>query len=936
MIEKFLNKAAKKLIAGDYTGPKSVVVLPNRRSEVFLKQEIKKINKNNIWLPDFLPIDEFVQKVSGISKADNISIGFDLFHSYQQKERENAKSIDEFLSWTPMILNDFNDIDNSMVDAKEVYSQLSAIKAIEQWSPERKILTELQENYLRFYNSMYDYYNGLKEILTLKNCGYQGMINRHLAENIEQSNIKWDRFLIIGINALSEAEIRIFSYLNQNYHTKFIWDIDQYYFNPSKGKDNHEAGKHILHIIDRLKLEMDDEVEQYLTKTKKKINIFGVPKSIGQVKFIGQELSKSNLDNNSNTAIVLANEGLLIPLLNSLPVNEGKNSYNLTLGYPTAASQIDHFFEAWIDVIESINSNQKTIKSNSLINLIENPVVKQILDTRKQITRSISELLIVSYPISIGFNEITNFIKQKDNDASISFSDLINEANNSSISQALLSLMNVIIKNIESAKASSILYGELLHSLTNILGKLIKYTSDYENDINFHSLKKISKQLFSLTNVNLVGEPLRGIQIMGMLETRTLDFDNIYILSVNEGILPKTTSVDSFIPMDIRRELNLPLPSDKTDIYSYHFHRLLQRSTNITLLYNSDAEKLGGGEKSRFILQIENELRNANPDIKISEKIIDTKIKKDGENIDADIIVIEKNKDIQDRISKLSQTGYSASLFNSYITCSLKFYFQQILRLKTESSIGQSIEANTFGTVIHETLESLYQSEIKAQISTDRIKSRIDKSEKLLISIFKKNYKNDNLTTGKNLLIFEVAKNYISNFLKWEIKNQKLVPSQLISTEEKIVSNIPGSSITVKGTIDRVDELLADGKTRIIDYKTGFINPSNLKVADITKLTTDPDLSKSFQVMYYAWLYNLKYSNSNIEAGIISMRSMSHGFIPLILKEFQDISEYFQIFGESVHTLVDEISNTNIPFRQTDKIERCKFCDYSTICNRVT
>ncbi len=272
-----------------------------------------------------------------------------------------------------MIINDFNDIDNSMADAKTVYSQLSAIKAIEQWNTDGRPLTEMQQNYIRFYNSMYGFYDGLVNRLKLMGSGYQGLINRYLAENVNQKtqDLQWNKYLIIGINALSESEIRVFEHINQNFDAEFLWDIDDYYFNLNDKKTIHEAGKHIRKIIEKLKLNPHDQVESNLNNSSKKIRVFGVPKNIGQVKFMGQELSNQSEIAGRNTAIVLGNEGLLIPLLNSLPNNHGNNKYNLTLGYPLANSQADYFFSSWIDLIDSTDNQNNKIDTNKLIKFID-------------------------------------------------------------------------------------------------------------------------------------------------------------------------------------------------------------------------------------------------------------------------------------------------------------------------------------------------------------------------------------------------------------------------------------------------------------------------------------------------------------------------------------------------------------------------------------
>lgn len=939
-MEKFLSKAASKLITENYSGPYSVVILPNRRSEVFLKQEIKKINDSNIWLPEFYPIDEFFQKVSRIRKADNITTWFELFDIYKETEGKGAKSIDEFLSWAPMILNDFNDLDNSMADAKDMYSQLSAIKALENWNLNTKPLTESQENYIRFYNSMFDFYEGLNTSLKSKGTGYQGLINRHLAENIQTltEDLKWKKFLIIGINALSEAEIKVFSYLKQNFKTEFLWDLDEYYFNNSQQKFQHEAGKHIKYAIDRLKIELPDEIESNLTQQPKQIRAFGTPKNIGQVKFIGQELLHNDNLKGTNTAIVLGNENLIIPLLNSLPDKDGEINYNLTLGYPLAVSQVDHFFGAWLDVIESTDYHKLTINTNTLINFLNNPISRQLLDVQKPVSEKLLHKILYLNIHNISFKELISAIGEFDKKACENIASLLMEANSLNIVNSLERLSSLITTIPMHISSDNLLLSEQVHALIKILGKLVNYAQRYSNDINIMALRKIGKQIIGQQTINLIGEPLQGIQIMGMLETRTLDFDNIYILSVNEGTLPKTSSMDTFIPFDIRREFKLPLPSDKSDIYSYHFFRLLQRGKNITLIYNSDAEKLGGGEKSRFILQIENELANRYNSIKYSSKVINTELV--GTTDDPVIskkIIIKKSDDILEKIADISVKGYSASLLISYITCHLKFYFQQILRLKTDSTKDQSIEPNTFGTVIHDVFEKIYKPYVGQTLDPKKLKTRFGDISELLLTGFAEHAKSDNLKSGKNLLFFEVAKKYVSSFMKWDIENIPKADSVLLGTEKEIVTEISDgfTKINIKGTLDRVERLVSENTIRITDYKTGKVSKTELIVKDVDDLFSNPDKSKAFQVLFYAWLYHLTQESDSIQTGIISMRNLSNGFIPLIIKEFDSISEYFEDFQKAIIILIREISDKEIPFTQTTDSERCKYCDFKSLCNKA-
>ena len=948
-MKKFLSEAAEKIINSKHYGAQSVVILPNRRSEVFLKEEIKKISKKSIWLPEFYPIDEFIQKTSGIEKADNITIFFDLYRIHQNMAGAEAKTIDEFLTWAPVMLSDFNDIDNSMADAKDVFTQLSAVKAMQQWNPDGSPLTQMQQNYLHFFNSMYDYYTDLRGKLFLDNIGYQGSINRNVAENTSSLLKKqhWNNFLIVGINALNEAEIRILDFINSNYQTNFIWDVDEYYFSKNKNTNNtQEAGKQIRHVIDRLKLNEPDNIGNNLTQSTKEINLLGIPKNIGQAKFIGQELQKqtglSNLNNENSskkmsTAVVLANEELLIPILNSLPVLHENNEkhYNLTLGYPLSNSPVEHFFNIWVDLIIFRSQNNEYIHTTNLISLLNNPLVRQLSNINE--SSKLTKHLIHNNISTISMGEIENKLSQS-NKGSLDFLKLLfNTKKEDNVTSVLQNLKEALIAIIAKNSNINLITKEQVKLLIKIISKMIILSTDNLNIINFNAIKKIGRQLISLTTLNLIGEPLHGIQIMGMLETRNLDFENIYILSTNEGIIPKKSTINSFIPMDIRSQRKLPLPSDKSDIYAYHFYRLMQRAKNITLLYNSDSGKMGGGEKSRFILQIENELSKINSSIKINNKIINTTLT-DGEEETQKVqnIDIIKNDSIINKINEIAINGYSPSLLGSYINCPLKFYFSHILKISTTTTLEQSIEPNTFGTVAHAVLEDIYKPMKGKEIEVEILKKYLPKTHELLSKQFKKHYSNGKLNSGKNLLIFEVAHTYIKSFLKWDINYLTHNPTKLHSTEAKLITSISQdlSIINFKGIIDRIDTKKNDNTVRIIDYKTGRVDTKDLYVKNIEEITTDPKYAKAFQVVFYAWLYHRNNPNSKIETGIISLRNISNGFIPLKIHNLENIQDYFDEFTSLIVNIIKEISDINIPFLQTDDEARCTWCDYKSICNK--
>lgn len=945
-MRKFLNEAAERIINNKHFGAQSVVILPNRRSEIFLKREIKNFTTSSIWLPDFYPVDEFIQKASGLNKSENISIFFELYKIHQKIAGNEAKTIDDFLTWAPQILSDFNDIDNSMADARDIFTQLSAVKAIELWNPDGSPLTELQTNYLNFFNSLYEYYVLLNEKLIVENIGYQGQINRYLANNISSlaEKYQWKKFVIVGINAFSEAEIKVFDFINNNFETEFIWDVDDYYF--SNKKNNQEAGRNIREIINRLKISEPDNINDNLRNSEKEIKILGVPKSVGQIKFIGQEIQKlfndktnnDGTDTYINTAVVLADEGLLIPLLNSLPSPENeeeKRYYNVTLGFPLANSQVEHLFNTWVDILISKSHNNGRILTTSFISLLNNSIIKQLFHNNNISGELLIKHLIINNISSISFDKSEYEYSPDMKKTSEVLSGLLNNNKDESVSTIIERLENMLFSVLKNSAKLNKLIVEQIKQLIKILSKLSILSAQNKDIINITALKKTGKQLISQSNISLIGEPLHGIQIMGMLETRNLDFDNLYILSTNEGILPATANIDSFIPMDIRSENNLPLPSAKSDIYAYHFYRLLQRASNITLIYNSDPGKLGGGEKSRFILQIENELKKINQRITISNKIISTDIPQ-ADKLTSDVIEIKKNDEIKQKLASISISGFSPSVLNSYIKCPLKFYFAHILKIVTSNCLEESVQANTFGTVVHGALEEIYKPMEGKEIIPENIKQGISNINQIIANQFSENYKNGNIKSGKNLLIYEAAINNTKKFLVWEIRYLTKHPIILQSTENKFTTSIntDTTNINFKGIVDRVDKQVSDGVTRIIDYKTGKVLQKDLSVKNTDDLFNDPKFEKAFQVIFYAWLYSRNIPDAKLQTGIISLRSLSEGYIKLNLTDYDNVVDYFPEFTESLLKLVTEISDPLISFTQTNNTERCEWCDYKSICNR--
>lgn len=942
-MKKFLEQVAEEILGHeDSRHTELIIILPNKRSEIFLKNYLKEKTTETLWLPEFYTIDEFIVQLSGLHQPDSILIYFELYDIHKELLAGKAMPIEDFLSWAPIMLSDFNDIDLNKADAAHVFRHLTEAKAIEQWNLSGQPLTTLQSDYLAFYQSLFTYYTSLKSRLVAKNAGYKGMIYQYLAENIGtlSKTLQSKEFVCVGFNALSEAEKDIFGYLKDHFKTTFYWDADAYYMHPEAyDLTQMEAGRFIRELIKEWKLKDVKWIVNELIRSEKRIHIHGIAKPIGQVKFAGKQLSKwFEVDlmepGHMDTAIVLSDENLLLPLLHSLPelrIDGTKIAYNVTMGYPLKNSGLSRFIQQWLAlVIKADELKNKKYAADALIDLLKSATIKKLLEKgASDMRKSIVEDLTKSNQMFLDIGHIRKIVESKNNKSlnqlfTILLRDTIH-ANEFILS--IIELVQLLASNItEEEKNKNPILGEQINVVFGIIKKVQSLFLKQTTEINLKALQKILIQLFRGSEISLKGEPLKGIQIMGMLETRNLDFKNIIFLSANEGMLPKASNPESFIPFDIRHANQLPLPKEQNDVATYHFYRLLQRASNVSILYNTDSDKIGSGEKSRFILQLENELSKINPSIHVKNHLTNFGIEKIP---DAHAISISKDTDILKRIAAKAKSGFSASALNVYRNCSLKFYFREILKLEESGKIASEIEFNIFGNAIHEVLEDLYKQFVGVLINPDILKQEIKQIDRLLKNAFHENYKGGNIVTGKNYLIFEVAKKYIEQFIKAEIEDPSTASKEIVSLEEKIEIRfqVEDNDVALKGYLDRIEKL-QDGTIRIIDYKTGRVEPNDLALKDWDEIA-DKKKDKLFQLLFYAFLYQKKYEPDHTpELGLYSLRMRSYG---LMEPKLPGAGNYFEAY---LTGLIHEIFDPSLSFEQTTDEKICSYCDYKDICNR--
>lgn len=953
-MQSFLEKTVDYLFEKYGDGISELcIVLPNRRAGLFLKTHFSKRLKKVFWSPEIYATEDFIALLAELEMADTTTQLFELYETIKEVNPQQSETFNDFSKWGQILLSDFNEIDRYLIDAKQLFGNLQNIKELESWSlNSEEELTDFQKQYLDFWKLIGNYYSNFTKRLLAKNQAYQGMAYRIVAKKAEQCVKKhsWKKIIFAGFNALNKAEEIIIETLVNADLAEIIWDTDTYYLN----NPNQEAGRFIRRYNDsgrfkNIKTNNISIEETLLSTEKKTISVIGAAKNIAQAKVAGDlvdELQKHH-PGLETTALVLADENLLFPVLHSLPGN--LTDINVTMGYPLRNTPVAGYF----DLVFSMHENALKLSKgkipysyyhNDIIKVLQHPYTAIALSStnKKSIKSAIHAIqernIVFASQAMLGsiFSEFKFEGEWTHLQPVFEFwrgpEDAIK-----CIHYLIDALKQGIIENLESdAKVNLEL--EYLFAFTKIIKRIQTLMDSYHSIQDVLTLRGILNQLVRSSTLPFYGEPLMGLQVMGMLETRTLDFENVILLSCNEDILPSGKTVNSFIPFELKRFFGLPTYMDKDAIFSYHFYRLLQRATSIHLIYNTENDELGNGEKSRFLTQLLYELPKVNPNVVITEKLLNVP----AVPVTEEYIVIQKTPGILELLNEKGVYGFSPSALNKYRNCSLEFYFHVVAGLKAADEIEESIGADTLGNSIHEVLEILYKPIIGKKLTEAAIADMQKNAENVMMVVFEKKYSKSEMSYGKNLLTLKVALKFITNFLELELEHLKATetkgaPQYIKALEEELFAelNVNGAAIKIKGKADRIDQV--GSMTRIIDYKTGVAENRELKLVAWEDIRTDTKLAKSFQLLMYALMYqkmNPAITN-NLLSGIISFRSLSEGLKTVKVNNVDVLNtETLVEFEEQVKQMIADIFDPAIPFQQTTELENCTYCLFKGICNR--
>ncbi|MCB0722854.1 MAG: PD-(D/E)XK nuclease family protein [Ignavibacteriae bacterium] len=937
MKDAFLNKLVKEVIAKYPDSLKDVcIVVPNRRMILFLEKYLTANDIKTENFPKLIPINDFITELSGYEVAEPLTLVFELYETY--KHFQPDETFDQFYPWGEIILSDYDLIDKNLANARALYTGIKNIKELEQeftlhlteiesfkkfWeSFSDEDISETKKKFTRIWELLGKTYDNFTESLREGKVAYEGLIYRNTAENIEDISDSIDvNIIFAGFNILSKAEMLIIKTLLKKGKAEIYWDTDKYYTDDKK----QEAGGFIRKNFTDLEIKKPEIREDLLLTDEKKIDIYAVPLRAGQAKALGKLLNESfeSVDP-EQTAIVLPDESLLLPLLSALP--DMFTEINITMGYSLRNTSLYTLMELLKDMhtITASTGKDTLFGYRYVKDILEHPYIKSIdFDETIELTKKLDDTKRVYFNRELIMEQVEGELESVDRifklvERTKDLFDYIEE------------IIEVIEKNVRGrkgrAKGFEIYQIEQFKKhIKDLKGLMAGFGDEIEPKTAWSILLKTLRSI----KIPFTGAPLKGLQIMGVLETRGLDFENVYMLSMNEGTYPRTDLGKTFIPVGIRKAFGLPTFEDDDSGYAYNFYRLMQRARNFTIFYNSEVDELNQGERSRYIPQVEFELCRQNKKIDLNNYIVSAKA--DAPKLEK--IKIEKSDDVMERLKELE---FSASRLNTYINCSLQFYFRCIAGLREPEDRDGIIDPRQFGNIVHNTLKRIYEDYIERDITPDDFTSLHNIIDEKLEEVFEIEFKGEDYLSGKNRLTRNIMKKLLGMILETD---ERTAPFSIRELEKGIDSEVTfpdgDTQVKLQGRLDRVD--VCGGKVRIIDYKTGRVEwrHAQKEVSDqfYTEMFMEPKYSSLFQAYLYAYMYLKKNAGERVQVGIYPIKKLSEG-VTLLNNGKELTLEQMKGFEERLERLFAEIFDRDTPFRQTTEEERCKYCDYKTICNR--
>lgn len=937
----------------------TAVVFPNKRAGLFFNEYLAQESESPIWSPAYVSISELFRSLSPWEVGDPVKLVCELYKIFR-RETQSTETLDDFYFWGEMLISDFDDADKNKVDTDKLFSNLQDLRNImddytfiddeqeeairqffQNFSIERR--TALKERFISLWDVLGNIYKGFRESLASQNIAYEGMMFRHVIEHLDVDKLPYEKYVFVGFNVLNKVEHTLFTQLKDAGKAVFYWDYDEFYMKENRQAVTHEAGEFIRRNLRDFPSPLSGELFKNLSKPKE-VHYIASSTENAQARYLPQWIRNNLTTPEKETAVVLCNEALLQPVLHSLPA-EVKH-VNITMGFPLSQTPVYSFLIALLELhTHGFNFKSGRYTFQSVVTLLKHPYTRQLTGQaellEKELTRNNR---FYPLPGELGKDEFLTRL----------FTPLSGNLNLcirlSETLQQVAGIYQANTSGTEDTDAFNQLYRESLFKAYTTINRFRTLIEEDELTVQSETFRRLLVKVLSATNIPFHGEPAIGMQVMGVLETRNLDFRHLVLLSVNEGQLPKSGGDSSFIPYNLRKAFGMTTIEHKIAVYAYYFYRLLQRAERITLMYNTSSDGLNRGEWSRFMLQFLIEWPHP-----ITRQFLEAGQSPQGTSP----ITVEKTPDVMRRMQSLfdvranPKAKFSPSALNYYLDCPLKFYYRYVAGLSAPDEVSAEIDSATFGSIFHyaaehiykdltthgkvinkEALETLLRNEVKLQ-------DYVDTAFKKLFFNVPQNEKPE--YNGVQLINSAVIARYLKQLLQNDLR---YAPFTFIASEmevdEPIDIQTPKGVIKsrIGGIIDRMDS--KDGTLRIVDYKTGgdADTPPHVESLFI------PDKKRSnyvFQTFLYAAIMCRKQPTMKIAPALLYIHRAATETYSLVIQmgeprkpkeAVEDFSKYEKEYRERLQGLLEEIFNPEKSFTQTEIIEKCTYCDFKALCKR--
>lgn len=937
---------------------KFTFVFPNRRAGLFFRKHLMELIDKPIFSPEIITVNECFFNASTRKVADRTAQLFRLYRIYKELSKVD-ESFDAFVFWGEMLLSDFNDVDKHEVDASNLFRNVTALKEID-WLKE--YLTDEQQKaieqfwrhffyddkatkkeFIAIWEVLLPLYEQFKAELLNENTATEGMIFREVTELLKNNEtpdyFKGKSFVFIGFNALNKSEKTLFLELKKRGQADFYWDYEADELRDSDNQASRFYKENIRQFPSKLSIEKRTEKLR-----DKSFKLIAVPSSVGQTKEVYNLLSELYPEDSSEkdwikTAVVLPDESLLVPLLHSLP--ENISNVNVTMGYPLKASPVSGLLENIFELQRRVNPRGEFYHQ-----VVSNILNHQYISTLcRDKVHSIQHKMVKTNTIYLDASAFENddilktiFVCKNSPDT---FPEYLLE---------VLKKLNLAWQNYSKKTGKHFLECDFLYQYyiaINRLNEVMKTFGMFEMSLDTQI--RLIRQLVGGVSIPFEGEPLDGLQVMGMLETRGLDFENLIICSFNEGIFPKKHSSNSFIPNNLRRAFSMPTFEYNDAISAYNFYRLIQRTKRLYFLYDSRTEGMQTGEVSRFAHQLH---YHYGVDFEKINVVYDVKFMTEN------VIEVQKTPEIMDKLLAFTIEGeegraLSASSINKYINCPLRFYFSSIERIREQDEVEEDVEAGMFGKILHKAMELIYKPFIgkmvqKAELNDLRKNQSV--IEKTVTRAFAKEFFNKGdeedaeiELEGKHLLTAQIIKRFVQKVLEFDAEH---APFKYIQSEANVKYRFPFDDkptyVNLNGLIDRVDE--KEGMIRILDYKTGGDDLRFKSLEQVFERNLKNRPKVVLQTLLYCLLYEMETGKKDLVPGVLKVKDLFKGTVdtrlqfnlkPQSYEPVENYTDYKDEFVAKLKATFEELFNPEVPFVQCTEVDLCKYCEFKTVCKRV-